>query len=234
VARNIVTLCNLQLLACVLGILAGFVPGISFTGMFTGMDYMSGGFMAAVDDHRVRVTKVESGSPADRAGFRADDIIQSPENHEAVRAALAAVQHGEKRAFTIKRGDAELVIEAARPEPELAAVWYAHEWYPIAGVLFLCLGLLVFATSPLVPSPLWRSILLTVAGLGITTGFVVDLIHGTVFSRFRFYQRWPMGTGEEWYFQQGLVGMAAGVLLATFAAAEMRQRLARPTRQTNL
>jgi hypothetical protein len=228
VARPVVTLCSLQLLACVLGILAGFVPGISFTGMFTGMDYMSGGLAFAADDRRVRVTKVEHGSPADRAGFRAGDIIQTPESIEAVRAALDAVQTGEKKAFTVKRGEAELVIEGVRTKPELAAIWYAHLWYPIAGGLFLCLGILVFATSPLVPSPLWRSILVTVAGLGIAAGFGVDLVRGTVFSRFRIYQRWPMGAGEEWYFQQGLIGIAAGVLLTTFAAAEVRQRLARP------
>jgi hypothetical protein len=228
VANKGITQCGLQLFACVLGILAGFVPGISFTGLFTGMDFMSGGFAVAADDRRVLVTRVEYGSPADRAGFRAGDIIQTPEGFEAVGAAVEAVQRGEKQAFTVKRGDTELVIEAARATPELAAIWYAHLCYPIAGALFLCIGVLVFAITSLTPAPLWRAIPVTVAGLGIAAGFGLDLVRGTVFSRFRIFQRWPMGTGDKWYFQQWLIGIAAGVLLAIFAAAEIRQRLGKP------
>jgi hypothetical protein len=226
VARKFVTLIGLQIIACSIGLLAGLVPGVSWTGMFTGMDYMSGGFIVAADDQRVRVTRVEDGSPAARAGFRAGDIIQIPASIGDVRAALDAVQNGEKRSFTVKRGEAELMIEAARSKPELAAIWYPHAWYPIAGALFLCIGILVFATSPLVPAPLWRSIPLIVIGLGIATGFGVELFLGTVFSRLRVYQRWPMGTGDEWHFHQGLIGISAGVLLAIFAAAEVRLRLA--------
>src|SRR5262249_3351452 len=164
-----------------LGVLAGFVPGVSFTGMFTGMDYMSGGFAVAADDRRVRVTRGEHGTPADRAGFREGDIIQKPDNIEAVRTALDAVQRGEKQAFAVKCQETELAIEASRVTPEVAAIWYANLWYPIAGALFLCLGILVFATSPLVPAPWWRSILLIVAGLGIAAGFGLDLVRGTVF-----------------------------------------------------
>jgi hypothetical protein len=61
--------------------------------------------------------------------------------------------------------------------------------------------------------------------LGIAIGFGVALGGGSVFSRWRIYQRWPMGTGNEWYFQQGLFGILASVLLAVLAAAQIRKRL---------
>jgi hypothetical protein len=194
------------------------------------MHGQSGGLFIPAEDRRVRVTEVQPGSPAARAGFRAGDIIQKPETFDAVRAALAAVERGEKQTFSIKRGETEVALEPTRPDQEIAAVWYAHLWYPIAGALFLYIGILVFATSPLTPVPLWRAILVTVAGVAIAGGFGLDLVRGTLFSRFRIYQRWPMGTGDEWYFQQGFVGIAAGILLAMFAAAEIRQRfLVRPS-----
>jgi hypothetical protein len=225
-------LCTWQLGACLLGVLAGFVPGVSFTGPSTGMYGQSGGLFIPADDRRVRVTEVQPGSPADRAGFRVGDIIQKPGDFDGVRAALAAVQRGEKQIFTIKRGETELALEPTRSDPDIAAIWFAHEWYPIAGALFLSIGIFVFATGRLVPAPLWRSILVTVAGVGIAAGFGLDLLCGTPFSRFRIYQVWPMGTGGEWYFQQGLIGMVAGVLLAMFAAAEIRQRLGSPPAST--
>jgi hypothetical protein len=253
-AKKALTLCGLQLFACVLGMLAGFVPGISFTELSSGMTYWSGNVGPAGDDRRARVLDVAEGSPAHRAGFRTGDIIHKPATHEGVTAALKAVQRGENQTLTIKRGvgprlaeylpallpavgpETALVIEAARPTPELAAVWYAHLWYPIAGALFLCLGILVFATGPLVPAPLWRSILVAIAGLGIAAGFGLDFLRGSsIFSRVRIYEKYPleiMGNGDEWYFQQGLIGMPAGILLAMLAAAEIRQRLAKPPTST--
>jgi hypothetical protein len=171
VSRQAKTLNVLQIAACGLGMLAGFVPGISFTGLFTGMDYMSGGFAVAAGDERVRVTGVEQGSSAERAGFRAGDIIKTPETFDAERAAVDAVNKGETRVFNVKRGETEVKIEPARTKPEIAAIWYAHLWYPIAGALFLCLGILLFATETLDPVPMWRSITAIVVGLGIAAGF---------------------------------------------------------------
>lgn len=217
---------NWQLVACLLGILAGFVPGVSFTGQFYGLSYVSGGWGASADGKGVRVTDVQADSPVFKAGFRSGDLIRTPATFDEVEATLAGVDRGEKHAFTVQRGETELMIEAARPEPELAAVWYADIWYPVAGGIFLVLGVLVFATAPLTPPPWWRSVPLVFAGLGMATGFVVQMATGSVFARLRIYQRWPMGVGDEWSLPQGLIGIAAGVLLMLFAAAEIRHRLA--------
>jgi CysZ protein len=214
---------NWQLLACALGMVAGFVPGVSFTSNYWSLFHF---YMFEV----FRVTEVLPGSPPARDGFRSGDVIVDPKTLEDVKAALDAVQRGEARRFTVRRGEDEVVIEATPTKPELAAIWYANPWYPIAGGLFLGIGILVFATAPVAPAPWWRSGLVIVAGLGIAVGFAVEMACGSVFARFRVYQRWPMGVGDEWYAQQGWIGVAAGVLLACFAAAEIRRRLAR--RQT--
>jgi hypothetical protein len=221
-------LCDWQLGTCVLGAAAGFVPGVSWTGRFSGMDYMSGGFVVPADDARVRVTRVVPGSPADRAEFRTGDVIQNPANIDGFRGAEEALRRGERRQFVIRRGEEEVVIQAGPAPPELAAVWYADLWYPVAGAVFSCIGLLVFATGPLAPAPWWRTVPVAVAGVGLAVGFAAAMARGSVFSRFRIYQRWPMGGGDEWYFQQGALGLAAGALLAVFAAAEIRARLAGP------
>jgi hypothetical protein len=225
-AKNWVSLCGLQIVACALGLVAGFVPGISFTGRFWGLGLVQGGFgFERTQDAPLRVTQVEAGSPAYRAGFQTGDEIQTPRTIDAMREAQNRINQGNREAFLVRRGKDLVAIDTDGAPPELAAVWYADLWYPIAGTLFLCIGVLVFATAPLAPPPLWRSVPLTVAGLGFAIGFGVAIGGGSLFSRWRIYQRWPMGTGNEWYFQQGLIGILAGILLAVLAAAQIRKRL---------
>jgi len=204
---------------------AGFVPGASFTGQFYGLDFMSGSLMEPDDGQRARVVGVQPDSPAARAGFRKGDIIDSPRTFDAFEVALEAVQRGEMRRFTVRRGTDKLVIEAARTEPELAAIWYSSAWFPIAGAFFFGIAVLLFATAPIVPTPWSRSIIMIIAGFLIAVGFGVALATDSVFSRLRVYQRWPMGVGDEWYLYQGLIGLVAGVLLSCFASVEVRQRL---------
>jgi len=129
--------------------------------------------------------------------------------------------------FRIKRGEAELTIQGVRPKPELVSVWYASAWDLVAGGLFLGLGLLLFATAPLARPPLWRSILVMIAGFGMAVGFALEKIlgWGTTFRRFPVYWRWQIATGDEWYFQQSLIGIAAGLLLAILGAIEIRKHL---------
>src|ERR1043166_6050072 len=110
-AKTLLSLCGWQIVACLLGLVAGFVPGISFTGPFWGLDFTGGGFLALADDHRARVIGVESGSPAARAGFRVGDLILTPENFEGVSEALDEAKQGKTRAFKVERGEQEVTIE---------------------------------------------------------------------------------------------------------------------------
>lgn len=217
-------LSNLQLVACAIGMVAGFVPGVSFTGRFYGLDFMSGGFVEP-DDQRVRVTGVQPESPASRTGFREGDIIDSPRTFDEFSIALKAINQGESQRFTVRRGQDNLVIEAIPTDSELAAIWYADAWYPVAGAITLAIAILVFATAPIVPAPWWRSIIVILAGFSMAVGFGIALALDSIFSRFIVYQRWPMGVGDEWYIYQGFLGIFSGLMLSWLAAAEVRQRL---------
>ena len=55
----------------------------------------------------------------------------------------------------------------------ISAVLCRDRGYPIAGFVFLCLGVVLFVTSQLQPTPLWLSLLVTVVGMGIGIGFAI-------------------------------------------------------------
>ena len=209
--------------------LTALTPGVSFSDLFTGMDYMSiNGFVFfGQTDPRVQVTMVKAGSPAERAGFRQGDVFLDPLTFRGVQAAANDAQRGEKPVFRIKRGETEFTIEGVRPRRELVWIWYASAWDLVAGGPFIGIGLLLFATGPLVPTSRWRSIPVMVAGFGMAVGFAVEKLlgWGTTFRRLPVYWRWQTATGEEWYFQQSLIGLAAALVLATLAAAEIRKHL---------
>jgi hypothetical protein len=67
--------------------------------------------------------------------------------------------------------------------------------------------------------------LVAAVGLGLASGFALALIGASALTRFRIWQRWLMGDGDDWSFGQGFLGLAAGLLLAILAAGEVRARL---------
>ena len=219
-------------MACLLGVVAGLVPGLSFTAPFQGL-YLTQMSVVGEDAGPLRVTDVEPDSAAAQAGFRAGDEILGAGDFDEAYAAFNAIQPGERRVFQVQNASESRSVEAVGLKPELAALWYRSLWHPIAGGLCLALGLLVFATAPVNPPPLWRSILVGVAGFGLAVGFAIVWATETVFSRMVLWQRFAMGNGEEWYFGQSLLGLGAGLTLAVLAALEMRRCLAsRSSRST--
>jgi hypothetical protein len=212
-------------MACLSGVIAGLVPGLSFTAPFQGLRLMQ---MSTVGESAgpLRVINVEPDSAAARAGFRAGDEILGAGNFDDANAAFNGMRPGERRTFQVRNESTDRSVEAVGLAPEPAAVWYKSVWHPIAGGLFLALGLLVFATAPVEPPPLWRSSLVAIAGFGLTVGFAIAWATESVFSRVRIWQRFVMGEGAEWYFGQSLLGLGAGLALALFAAMEIRRRLA--------
>lgn len=222
-AGSRVFLCRIQLLACLLGVVAGLVPGLSFTAPFQGLYLMQ---MSAVGESAgpLRVNNVEPDSAAARAGFRAGDEILGAGSFDEVQSAFQAMRPGERHTFQVRNASTTRSVEAVGLAPELAAVWYRSLWHPMAGGLFLALGLLVFATAPVDPPPLWRSIAVGIAGFSLAVGFAVSWATESVFSRVRVWQRFAMGDGAEWYFGQSLLGLGAGLMLALLAALEARRR----------
>lgn len=217
-------LSRLQILTCVLGVVAGLVPGLSFTAPFQGLD-LAQATVAGESPGSLRVTRVEPDSAAEQAGFQTGDEILDAGDFAQARAALRAIQPGERRVFHVRNGSALRSVEAVGRKPQLAAVWYGHLWYPVAGGVFLLLGLWVFATGPLAPPPLWRSVPLGIVGFGLAVASAVAWAAESPFGRLRLWQRYAMGNGAEWHLGQNLLGSAAGLSLAVLAAIETRRRL---------
>ena len=93
------------------------------------------------------------------AGVRPGDGIQGDYND--VKSRLDALKPGEEQVFTVDRygtaaGIQKVKVEIVGARAELSNIWYADLWYPIAGALFLCCGLFLFATAYIKPTPLWR------------------------------------------------------------------------------
>jgi len=214
-----VNLCRLQFLACLIGLVAGFAPCFSFTGSFWELG------LSQFGDAPVRIDWVTPDSPAYIAGFRAGDSIHHAGGFDGVQQSLKELRPRGTHSFAFERDGEEITIEISGISPQLAAVWYSHPWYPLAGVIFLALGLLLFGTGPLAPPPFWRSVVVGVLGLALAAGFAFGLAVETVFTRWRIWQRWLMGNGDDWCFGQGYAGIAAGILLAVLAAVEARARL---------
>lgn len=221
---HVFKLVNLQLAACLLGMLAGFVPSVSFTGPFWGLGYSEQAYVASGEPDRARVIQVQPRSPAEQVGFHVGDVIVDPGDFRGVEQAIDEARRGIVHRFKVDRDGQSLMLEGGNTPAQLAAVWYAGLWYPIAGGIFLDLAIVLFATGPLKPAPYWRSIPLTLAGLMLGAGFAAALVGQSVFARLRIYQQFPMGTGDEWQFGQGLLGIVAAVLLALLAAVEIRRR----------
>ena len=218
---------RLWVLAVVVGVFTGFAPEWAYTTRYWGV--------WATDDPNApaQVTTVASDSPAEQTGFRVGDIVKEPTNYASFSKSWDRVKEGEKQTFTVRRGAQDVVLEAAAAPNQIAVVWYANLWYPIAGASFILVGILVFATAGVSPPPLWRSIFVAIAGLGIAIGFAIAVAGDGVFPRFAVFERWIfVPTKNDWCGLQGLFGMAAAVLVAVLGAAEIRQRLRKPTPQS--
>jgi len=215
---------RLWVFACLTGVLTGLVPNWGFTTRYWGV--------VATDEPNApdEVRMVASDSPAEQTGFRVGDVVIEPANYASFSQSWDRVKKGEKQTFTVRRGGQDVVLEASPAPDQLAVVWYANLWYPIAGALFLCIGIMVFATASLAPPPLWRSLSVAIIGLGIAIGFAVAVTGDGVIPRFAVYERWIfVPPRNEWWGLQGLFGMAAAILVTILGAAEIRKRLERPS-----
>lgn len=215
-------------MACLVGAVAGLVPGLSFTAPFQGL-YLIQMSVISDDAGPLRVHKIEPDSTAARSGFRTGDELLDAGSFDEAIAAFEALQPGERRVFRVRNDDQPRTVEAIGQTPQLAAVWYKTLWHPIAGGLSLGLALLVFATTPADPPPPWRAIVVGIVGFGLAAGFAIAWPMESVFIPVRVWQRFTMGGGANWYFGQTILGLAAGLMLAVLAAFEVRGRRKSPS-----
>jgi serine/threonine protein kinase len=219
---------TILVLACLLGACAGLVPGgISYTGSDWGSKF----FYWNVPDSPMTVTDVESGSPAEKTGFLVGDVLKSKDGATNIHPSShqAGYVVGEKHTYTVERAGKEVMLTSIATPPQVAVIWYEDITCPINGALFLCLGIVVFATGSLVPPPLWRSISVTIAGLVIAIGWGWATAAAGFADRVAIYQRWAwLDTAWDYWLPEGLIGLAAAVLVAFLGAVQIRQRLMRP------
>ena len=116
------------------------------------------------------VGQIDDGSPVASAGILPHDrVIQfnnKPTQFANFRKTLAAVEPGELITIDVKRDGKAVRLEYKGEAPRLEGVLF-FDWQFASAPAFLILLLLLVATQPLQPAPLWRTIIVTIAGLGI-------------------------------------------------------------------
>jgi hypothetical protein len=203
------------------GALAGLVPVVEQTPTFWGLEEFG-----SIGHGPPWIGRVAADSPAGRAGFRPDDRAVAadgaPMTFERLSNLGRQLKPGEAVRIRVKRAERETDVLARGERPQLGAVYYPTAWHPALGGVCLALGLLVFATQPLRPPPLWRAALVTVVGLATAAGFFVTATAAeNPFLNWVLWYRHRSG-GAVWQFGQGWVGLGACLVLALAGAWEVR------------
>ena len=175
--RHFLGLCASQILVCLIGFSASLVPAIVYTDPFWGVDgFMDKELFALQDSAGVIVTQVAPGSPAASAGLRNGDRIVTVNRKQAefgtFRQLLLNIQPGEPVTLDVKRSGQELRLAWKGQVPTLESVLFL-DWQFVSVPVFLVLLLVLVATQPLDPPPLWRGILVLLGGLAVVTVLVV-------------------------------------------------------------
>jgi hypothetical protein len=124
----------------------------------------------------VIVTQIDSGSPLESAGMRPHDRVISfsgkPVPFSSFRELLAKIEPGEAITIDVKRGGKDVRLEYKGETPKLEGVLF-FDWQFVSAPACLVLLLLLVATQPLMPAPLWRAIIVILVGLAIVTATMV-------------------------------------------------------------
>lgn len=210
----------LETVCCIAIAVAGLVPVAHKNKPFWGA------YGISIDHGPPRLYRIEDGSPAQASGLQRDDVVLavngSPVDNSGMTTALEALGPGEEARFRVQRGSAELDLIARGVEPPVAMIYYPTFGHPVAGGVGLAMGLLVLATQPLRPAPLWRSALVTMVGLGCGIVFFLALVHDSPFAWWKLRQYHTLNWGERIHFGQTWIGLVASLVLAVLAAWELR------------
>jgi len=95
-----------------------------------------------------------------------------PVQFASFRESLIKVEPGEPITIDVKRDGKDVRLEYKGETPKLEGVLF-FDWQLVSAPAFLVLLLLLVATQPLTPAPLWRAITVTLVGLAIVTVTIV-------------------------------------------------------------
>jgi hypothetical protein len=175
--RPLFGLCTVQIGISLIGFLASLVPAIVYTDPFWGVDiFVDKELFATGDSPGVIVIQLASGFPAVSAGLQNRDRILKINGKEVefatFRQVLLDVQPEEPVTLDVRRGDKELRLAYQGEIPALEGVLFL-DWQFVSAPIFLVLFLILVATQPLDPPPLWRALLVILGGLAVVTVLVV-------------------------------------------------------------
>jgi hypothetical protein len=162
---------------CIVGLSVSLVPAIVYTDPFWGVrGFVDKELFAPGDSPGVLVTQIDSGSPAASAGLRERDRVLTVNGVQVefgtFRQLLDEIQPGEPVTLNVKRSGQDLRVVAKGETPTREAVLFL-DWQFVYAPAFLVILLILVATQPLKPPPLWRAILVTLGGLVVMTMTVI-------------------------------------------------------------
>lgn len=165
------------ILVCTVGFAASLVPATVYTDPFWGVgEFWDKEVFASGDSPGVFITKIDSGSPAASAGLRERDRVLTVNGvrveFATFRQLLDGIQPGEPVTLEVNRSGQALRLVTKGEIPKLEAVLLL-DWQFVSAPVFLVLLLILVATQPLKPPPLWRAILVTLGGLVVITVTVI-------------------------------------------------------------
>jgi hypothetical protein len=168
--------CVAEIVVCSLGLLASLIPAIVYTDPFWGLKTYVDRELFSNDAQGVIVIECDNNSPVQSAGLRPHDRVISfngkPVQFSSFRNVLAQVKPGEAIEIGVKRDGKEIRLEYKGETPKLEGVLF-FDWQFVSAPAFLVLLLLLIATQPLMPAPLWRAIIVVLIGLTIMIATIV-------------------------------------------------------------
>lgn len=162
-----------QIFLCLLGVVASLVPTLPRTGAVWGFTRS----WASLDPDRVRIDTLSDGTPAAKAGLQSGDYVtavgdQTVDGPGRFDNALKRIRPGTEVPVRVSRGREELTVTLVGEAPRVEAIVY-YDWQFISGGALLVLALLLIATQPLRPAPLWRAALVSLVGLALLAALVM-------------------------------------------------------------
>jgi hypothetical protein len=224
--------CAIQIAACVVGLVVGLIGYPIFSNPFWGITgFANKELFATSEEPGVLILGVEPGSPAARAGIQTRDRIVSYNGQKVDMANFsklaAAIETGQRIVFEGKREGNELKLDFQGEQRTFEGV-VVFDWQFVSTPICLALVILLIATQPLAPVPIWRAIVVIVAGLGIVVPVVlVDLLNWipwTILWRTKAISNSPPALA---HFAATITILTVGLVLAFSGAFDIRSRYLR-------
>jgi membrane-associated protease RseP (regulator of RpoE activity) len=170
-------------------------------------------------------------SPVASAGLQTKDRIVSVNgaqvHMENLRELLAQIKPDEPVTLNVKRNGQDLRLEYKGEIPTLEGL-VVLDWQFVSAPVFLVLLLLLIATGPMEPPPLWRGILVALGGLAVVTvALVVEVTHWLPWTIIWQSQAISHGPSPPLHYALLIAVLLTGLALAFCGALSVRATLLR-------